>query len=459
MIRKISFLVVTLLMVVSLIACSTTQQADTPSATTAATSEPAGSETTKPADATASTDEPSGTFTVWSPAEGFNSFEGKSWTAFMSLYPNVKVELVTLGDADTFAKIKTTVAAGSSKDLPTLSLIYDPNNIEAMNWDIWEDLSKAPYNFDVNTQLDFAKELFTNEKGQIVCMSSGNCIQAMQYNRNIAKEYFGTDDPAELRKQFNTIEDYMAAGKALAQKSGGKHYLFSCLDHVVRLGLASNNEPFVLNGKLNIDKSFGNAFELAAQAVADNSVSKQQIWSASWSAELQTDTNMFYVCPTWWIGDIKNNDPDAKDKNKYGLMSMPENCLSTWGGTFYFINAAADPSAKLAAYSWANWVCATPAGSVNWVQNNSQLTLCKELYDIDSVFSAGDKWFGNQPVAQVFREVSMSSVPLRKGTIYDNHIMNVVAGQAENKILQGMSAADALAYMKETIYQQYPELK
>lgn len=445
--KKICVLFLAILMTVSLFACT-----PAPETTSAPTTTAPGSTTTVPSDKI------EGTFTVWSPAEGFDSFDGKSWTDFMDIYPDIKVELITLGTEDAFAKIKTTIASGAAAELPTLNIIYDPNNIEAMTFDgIWEDLSKDPYNFDLNTQLDFMQGLFKNDKGEILSMSTGNCIMGMTFNRNIAKQYFGTDDPEQVRNMFKSIDDYMAKGKELADKSGATVFLFNSVDHVVRLSLASNNDSFVKDGKLNIDKSYGDAFKLVQQAVADKSVSLQQVWSAPWAAEVQSDTNMFYVCPTWWLGDIKRNDPDAEGKNKYGLISMPDNCVSTWGGTFYFINAASEPSAKRAAYEWMNWACATVEGSKNWVENNGQLTLCKALYEVDSVFATPDKWFADQPVGQVFREISQTDVPLRQGTIYDSAISNA-ANQALLNLMQGGTAEAALAEMKAAVLALYPEL-
>lgn len=400
-----------------------------------------------------------GTITVWSPAEGFNSFEGKSWTDFMERYPNVKVELISLGTDDTFAKVKTSLAAGSPKDLPVLHLIYDPSNVEAMTWDgIWEVLNAEPYNLDTGKLLDFSISQITNGKGEVVSMASGNATMCLQYNRNIAREYFGTDDVEEIGAMFATMDDIMTKGKELAEKSGGEVYMFNSPEHILRLGLALTSEPFVKDGKLNIDESYGTALKLVEQAISDNSVSLQECWSASWSAELQSDTCMFYLCPAWWLGDVKNNDPDAKGMNKYGLITLPDNLVASWGGTYYFINAAAAPEDKEAAYAWMYWLCCTAEGSKNWVENNSQLTLAKELYEIEDVFTAGDDWYGGQPVAEMFRKTAMQAEgSLRVGTIYDTAIANA-ANQALLEMMAGGTADDALAMIKDSVLEAYPEL-
>lgn len=401
----------------------------------------------------------SGIITVWSPAEGFGSFEGKSWTDFMELYPDVKVELISLGTDDTFSKIKTTLAAGSPQDLPVLNLIYDPAQVEAMTWDgVWEVLNAAPYNLDTNKLLDFSVSQITNGKGEVVALSSGNTTMGLQYNRNIAREYFGTDDVDEVGAMFSTLEGIMTAGKELAEKSGGSAFMFNCPEHVLKLGLAANNESFVVDGKLNIDKSYGEALKLVERAIADNSVSLQECWSASWAAELQSDTCMFYLCPAWWLGDVKNNDPDAKGMNKYGLITLPDGMVSSWGGTYYFINAAASEADKQAAYAWMYWLCCTGGGSKNWVENNSQLTLAKELYEIEEVFERGDEWYGDQPVSRVFRQMAeQGEASLRVGTVYDSAISNA-ANQALLEMMTGTAAEEALAMIKDNVLAAYPEL-
>lgn len=231
----------------------------------------------------------------------------------------------------------------------------------------------------------------------------------MQYNRNIAKEYFGTDDPEEVAAMFATVEDCMAKGKELAEASNGEKFLFNCPEHVLRLGLAMTSEPFVVDGKLNIDDSYGKALALVEQAIADNSVSLQECWSAPWSAELQSDTDFFYLCPSWWLGDIKNNDPDAEGQNKYGLITLPDNMTASWGGTYYFINAAAEQTDKEAAFAWMNWLCCTAEGA------------------------------------------------LRVGTIYDSTISNA-ANQALLEMMMGATAGEALEMIKATVLETYPEL-
>lgn len=400
-----------------------------------------------------------GTITVWSPAEGFNSFEGKSWIEFMNQYPNVKVELISLGTDDTFSKIKTTLAAGTPEELPVLNLIYDPNNVEAMTWDgVWEVLNAEPYNLDTSKLLDFSVSQITNGNGEVVALASGNTTMCLQFNRNIARQYFGTDDVEEIGAMFASLDEMMAKGKELAEKSDGSVYLFNSPEHVLRLGLATTNDPFVVDGKLNIDESYGTALKLVEQAIADNSVSLQECWSASWSAELQSDTCMFYLCPSWWLGDIKNNDPDAKGMNKYGLITLPDNLIASWGGTFYFINAASSQEDKEAAYAWMYWLCCTPEGSQNWVENNSQLTLCKELYKIEDVFTVGDDWFGGQPVNEMFRQTAKNATGmLRTGTIYDSAITNA-ANQALLEMMMGATAEEALEQIKATVLEAYPEL-
>ena len=167
---------------------------------------------------------------------------------------------------------------------------------------------------------------------------------------------------------------------------------------------------------------------------------------------------MFYLCPSWWLGDIKNNDPDAKGANKYGLITLPDHMVASWGGTFYFINAASAPEDKAAAYAWMYWLCCTPEGSQNWVSNNSQQTLCKALYDSDEVFAAGDDWYGGQPVSERFRQTALEAPgSLRQGTIYDSAISNA-ANQALLEMMAGATADEALQQIKDTVLATYPEL-
>ena len=91
-------------------------------------------------------------------------------------------------------------------------IIIDGNDIVQIFLDIWEDITKEPYNFDTSQVMDYLIPLETSESGIYVgpeCPS----VAGLAYKRELAKEFLGTDDPKELEKMLSDWDSFIEKGK------------------------------------------------------------------------------------------------------------------------------------------------------------------------------------------------------------------------------------------------------
>lgn len=143
---------------------------------------------------------------------------------FMEENPDIKIEATNVAYSDYFTKIQQAIASGS--ELPTMvqqscTLIANYKELG-----VFEDLTSDPYNVDPNIFFDFIKDRAMTDDGQLIGIEQSVSPSAIAYKRDLAKEYFGTDDPEELAALFQSTDDYITKGKEVNEKSGGDAYLF-----------------------------------------------------------------------------------------------------------------------------------------------------------------------------------------------------------------------------------------
>ena len=122
----------------------------------------------------------------------------------------IKVEMTMVESKDMPVRIQTALASGA--DMPDIVWIEMGVRGKMLALDCWEVLTDAPYNMDTSLLFDSMIPLGTNEKGEFVGLDDGPSMAGLAYKRDLAKEYFGTDDPAELEQMFTDWNVFIEKG-------------------------------------------------------------------------------------------------------------------------------------------------------------------------------------------------------------------------------------------------------
>ena len=159
----------------------------------------------------------------------------KNWyepmfAAFEASHPHINIEVTEIAYSDYFTQIQQAIAVGAK--LPTIvqqscSLIA---NYKALN--IFEDLTQSPYNVDPEWFFEFIKTRALTGDNKLTGILQSISPSGIAYKRDLAKAYFGTDDPTELSLLFSSAEDYIRLGRQVQQQSNGSVYLFHSADAV-----------------------------------------------------------------------------------------------------------------------------------------------------------------------------------------------------------------------------------
>lgn len=357
------------------------------------------------------------TLTYW----GWDSdFYEPMFAAYEKVNPNVKFEPTAVEWGDMLTKAQQALASGS--ELPVM-IAMDNTLIE--NWkemDIFEDLTD--YGFDNSQYLDNLAEKSVTEDGKVIGVQSSINPAGMAYKRDLAKEYFGTDDPDELYQMFNSYDAYVEKGAEVYEKSGGKVHLFHSGQAVAEWLYFASDVQNMDGDTLNYTDKMTDVMSKLIALRDANAVDTYQNGTPEANATYADDTHIFYPSPNWTINYyIKGNDPDGS--GNWGLMHAPVDY--NHGGSAHGITKDATDEQKQAAYDFLTW-CSQGDGAPVLRDEANFITPYKPLMedpDFAGVSEGDIEFFGGEDIGELYyQEIApnMASIPSTK---WDNSMVNV----------------------------------
>ena len=228
----------------------------------------------------------------------------------------------------------------------------------------------APYKdlgIDVDAKLkeadiaQYTVDIGTNPDGDLVALGYQATGGAFIYRRSIAKDVFGTDDPAEIEKVIGSGSQNWDKFFEAAETLKGKGYAIISGDgdlwHAVE---NSSDQGWIVDGKLTIDPK-REAFLDYSKELKDNGYHNDtQDWTDAWFADMKDEgpKGVFaYFGPAWLINYTlaPNCGGEAVGEGTYGdwaVCAPPVGFF--WGGTWVLANK--DSSKKEAVGKLIEWI-------------------------------------------------------------------------------------------------------
>lgn len=379
----------------------------------------------------------------------WGDYEIRGTQDFNKYYPNVTINFVAVPSDEFPEKVLTAFATGI--DLPDVINIESAERGQFNNMDVWERLDAAPYNFNKNDVLPIDIPLISNSKGEIVCSQIDNCVSGYMYDRNLAKKYFGTDDPAEMEKLFASIDDFIEKSKIVA---AGGDYMFASPEDAVDCIGSLFKEPHTIGTKLNTDNTTFPTYRVIEKLVANKAIGPYTMWTPTWMTSFSSNKVLFYEGPAWFFSYVvKPADPDSV--GKWGLITPPGDGFNR-GGTAYAIPKKAKN--KELAWEAVKWFTMTMEGSRSFFQAHNATTMYKPAYDTDLFQGSSDPYFGGQNWVAKLNEISVlpgTSAPVMGP--FDFHIGRVNS-QTLPDLMSGKSADETYAKFINLLLERAPEL-
>ncbi|GGB55835.1 extracellular solute-binding protein [Deinococcus soli (ex Cha et al. 2016)] len=357
----------------------------------------------------------SGTVTVWSWDAAAKALES-TIPSFNKKYPNVKVNVVDLGNQNVYDRGLAGCAAGGA-DMPD---VYSIENNEAeVFWarfpDCFTDLNTLGANKYAKSFPAFKwTELMVGNKRYAMPWDSGPVV--IFYRRDLYQQ------AGVNANSIKTWDDFIAAGKKVNAKFGGK----------VKMGAIGNgqdDEWFRMlanqNGCFYFDNTASQITVAKSGCVqALDTVKKlfanDVVMTSDWGGQItafKANRLASAMFGAWYEGTIRANAADQS--GKWGVYPMPASRAGGVRASNLGGSALALPSSsknKAAAYAFMENALATTNGQVTMLRSQglvpSLLTASKDAY-----VNQKQPYWGNQTVWKTILD-TLGDVPAARGTQY-----------------------------------------
>lgn len=395
---------------------------------------------------------------------------------FLAANPDIaeKFELVfdlVVDATDYQTKVELALSTGSNPpDLFLADADYARKFAENEKTAALKDIGIEPNRDDYYTYtLDFM-----TVDGVLKGMSHQATPGAMYYRSDYAKDYLGVNSPEEMQALVSTWDGVVDVAKTLQEKTNGDVTFMTGPDELKRNFLNSRTQPWIVDGKLNIDRATIDDFFKTTQAIVDLDQVKtfeNAQWSAPWYTGMKDSVFAFFGC-TWYLHyTIKPNsaegyDPDNEAASegqgsygKWGMVNGPAGFF--WGGTYWYASTyalenkdKADAVARIIKY-----FCVDDESMEEYAKTSgdflSKKSIVEKIKD-DAAFN--NPFLGGQNHYSAFA-LSAPTVDVSKNvTKYDATFNNIFDNMIGNVINEGMSIDDAVFKFKVEAKSQLPDL-
>ena len=344
---KTSFRLLALLIVLSMLvaACGGAAEptpapaAEAPAAEAPAAEEPAAE---APAAEEPAAEAPAGaeTLNLWS----FTNEIMTMATAYEGKNPGVDIKytMIPMTNGEYQTKLKAALGTADAPDVIALEAAFVKQFVES---DMLADLGELLPVAEAGKIYPFVLDVGSND-GVTKAYAYQATPGALFYRRSLAKEYFGTDDPAEIQALLSDFDKYTEAAAVVKEKSGGDTYMVASSGDFQNPFFANREQPWVVDDTLVVDPMVEKYVETAKLFRDEGYEAQAQQWQEGWfagmndslvDAEGNPKKVFSYFLPTWGLPYVlapnaKSADGSSDTSGDWGVITGP--LPYQWGGTW-----------------------------------------------------------------------------------------------------------------------------
>ena len=193
---------------------------------------------------------------------------------------------------------------------------------------------------DLANQYGYTKDVVTDSNGVLKGVSWQGCPGVMIYNREAAKEVFGSDAPEDIQPKFADWDAFVASAAELKDKG---YQVVSSVNDTYRVYSNNVTSPWVVDGKINIDANIDKWVDDSKALVDAGYAGTHDLWSDDWSKGFYPDGKVFaYFGPAWLIDFSMAADTEGSIANAGGWAATEGPQGFNWGGTWICAAAGTD---------------------------------------------------------------------------------------------------------------------
>lgn len=319
---------------------------------------------------------------------------------------------------------------------------------------------------DLSKQYKYTKDVMTDSEGVLKGVSWQGCPGVMFYNREIAKDVLGSDEPDKVQEAVKDWDTFLATAKTMKDKG---YMMSSAAVDTYRVFSNNVTSKWVDDDKnINIDPNIKKWVDMAKTMVDAGQTTTGDLWGDEWKAGFFPEGKVFcYFGPMWEVNfsmsaAINDEDGNFVEWNKdavagvggFGACEGPQGFF--WGGTWICSAAGSDNTALTAdiirKLCTDNDIMKKIATDKDEFVNNQEV-----IAEIAADSSIGAYTLGNQnPYAML--DKGASKIDLSNLSGYDQGC-NEEFQAAMAEYLKGQkSYDDAVASFEAAVKVKYPAL-
>ena len=334
-----------------------------------------------------------GTLTMWGWDEEYYTAITE---AFQKKYPNVKFEYTKVDGTNLLQKYE--IALISGKELPDIAWAMVDYRGKMFELDMWELLDEAPYHVSLSQFFQYLQPKMVNSDGNICGIEQSLSPVGLMYQKDLAKEYLGTDDPKELETMLKDWSSFIDKGREVQQKSNGNVYIFFGSNDILQIVQSQQSQVWVDEKTLNAEKTFEKTLNLMCQ-FRDEKTSDGM--AAYWRQTSSEKKHIFTPCTFWSVKLMEQELSVTKGSGQWGLMHIPEGSVS-WGGTAMGITKSCKD--KRLAWEFLKFATLSTEGA-KVLHTLGLMTAAKQPYEEEPMLASyQSNLFGEQDIGIYFME-------------------------------------------------------
>ena len=193
---------------------------------------------------------------------------------------------------------------------------------------------------DVAGQFQYTKDVVTDSNGVLKGTSWQGCPGVMIYNREIAKEVFGTDEPAEIQAKFSDWDKFFESAGEL-DKAG--YDVISSTADTFRVYQNNAKLPWVNGTQIQVDDNLKKWVEDSKKLADAGYCNTWGQWGEDWNKGFYPEGKVFaYFGPAWLIDFCMAADVEGSVAHDGGWAATEGPQGFYWGGTWICAAAGTD---------------------------------------------------------------------------------------------------------------------
>lgn len=307
---------------------------------------------------------------------------------------------------------------------------------------------------DLSQQFGYTQDIVTDSNGVLKGVSWQGCPGLLIYNREIATEVLGTDDPDEVQTYVSDWDTFKATAQTM--KNAG-YYMTSTVNDAYRVFSNNVTSKWVDGTTIHVDDNLKAWVDMSKEMVDAGQTNTYELWSDDWSKGFYPEGKVFcYFGPAWFYDFSMAGDTEGSIASEGGWATTEGPQGFFWGGT-WICGATGTDNASLVKDIMLQMTCNADVmteiakADGDFVNNKGAM----EALATDESF--GDAILGGQNPIPKFL-AGIDSIDLSNLSSYDQGCNEEFQAAMKNYFEGNATYEEALEQFYTAVIEKYPEL-